>query len=103
MSTDLIILDDGEFFIDVNANYVAKDAPGFLERRCAYSETTPGGFECVGGFDKVLDGTWKADVNAPYDPERDSDCRRVTEGVSRMDAIVSLWRARHSAHFNHRV
>lgn len=103
MKTDLVILDDGEFFIDLNCNYKASNAPGFLERRCAYSATAPGGFECVGGFDKAPDGTWRAYVNAPYDPETDGDCRRVIEGASRMDAIAALWRERHNAYATHRV
>ncbi len=103
MATDEIILDDGKFFIDLNCNYEASNAPGFLERRCAYSATTPGGYECIGSFDKALDGTWKADVNATYDPETDGDCFIVAKGVSRMEAITALWRARHVALVNHRV
>ena len=98
MTTDKVILDDGEFCIDLNCNYEASNAPGFLERRCPYSATTPGGFECIGSFDKAVDGTWRADVNAPYDPATDGDCRIVAQGVSRLDAIAALWRERHTAH-----
>ena len=98
MEKDQVILDDGEFFIDLNCNYEASNAPGFLERRCPYSATTPGGFECIGSFDKAVDGTWRADVNAPYDPATDGDCRIVAQGVSRLDAIAALWRERHTAH-----
>ena len=85
MTTDKVILDDGEFYIDLNCNYEASNAPGFLERRCPYSATTPGGFECIGSFGKALDGTWKADVNAPYDPDTDGRLphrrqRRLSDG-----------------------
>ena len=103
MTPDEIILDDGVFFIDLNCNYEVSSAPGFLERRCAYGPKTPGGFECIGSFDKALDGTWTADVNAPYDPVTDGDCRKVATGASRMDAIAALWRERHSALINNRV
>ena len=51
-------------------------------------------------FEQALDGTWRADVNTPYDPATDGDCRIVIEGVSRMDAIAALWRERHAAHIN---
>lgn len=101
MAKDQIILDDDEYFIDLNCNYEATIAPGFLQRRCAYGLTTPAGFECVGSFDKALDGTWNASVNAPYDPETDGDSLAVAEGVSRMDAIAALWAARKSALTTH--
>ena len=100
MTQDEIILDDGVFFIDLNCNHKPSEAPGFLERRCGYGPKSPGGYECVGGFEQALDGTWRADVNTPYDPATDGDCRFVIEGVSRMDAIAALWRERHAAHIN---
>lgn len=102
MAKDQIILDDGEYFIDLNCNFEATIAPGFLQRRCAYSSTTPGGFECVGGFEKSFDGTWRVDVNAAYDPDTDGDCRVVIEGVTRMDAIAGLWANRKTALTSHR-
>lgn len=101
MAKDQTILDDGEYFIDLNCNYEASIAPGFLQRRCAYSVTTPGGFECVGVFEKSLDGSWRADVNSAYDPDTDGDCRVVIQGVSRMDAIAALWANRKTALTSH--
>jgi len=98
MKADQIILDDGRFFIDLNCNYAASDAPGFLSLRCFAGPTTPGGFECLGSFNKTTDGTtWEARVSAPYDSEIDSDSRTVITGVSRMEAISALWRERHTA------
>lgn len=101
MKADQIILDDSQFFINLNCNYEAANAPGFLKRRCAYSATTPGGFECVGSFDRAPDGTWNASINTVYDPEADSDACVVAEGSSRIDAIAALWRERHRVHFGH--
>ncbi len=92
-----IILDDGQYFVELNSNYPLKDAPGMLLRRRARSDTTPGGNECIGSFDKRLDGQWNADVTVPYDPVRDVECHVLAEGVDRMDAIVALWTGRRMA------
>lgn len=97
MSQDQIILDDGVYYVDLNSNYEPSCAPGFLERRCSVGMTTPGGFECVGNFDKALDGTWNASINDHYDPATDGDSRMLVKGVSRMDAITALWANRTSA------
>lgn len=91
------ILDDGQFYIELNVNYEPSVAPGFLQRRCSYGVTTPSGFECVGSFQKSLDGTWSADVSAPLNEDDDSDCLLIAKGVNRMEAIVALWRNRQVA------
>lgn len=101
MSTNKIILDDGKFYIDLNVNYESSTAPGFLSHRCALGPATPGGFECVGGFQKSTDGTWCANINAHYDSETDGDSEVVTQGVTRMDAIAALWSARNQAPLSH--
>jgi len=90
-----VIIDDGLFYIQLNGNYPAETAPGFLKRRCAYALTTPGGFEIIGGFDQCLDSTWGADVSALYDEETDSDCKMLASKVSRLNAISRLWLGRH--------
>ena len=46
-----IILDDGQYFVELNSNYPLKDAPGMLLRRCARSDTAAGGHECIGSFE----------------------------------------------------
>ena len=96
-----IILDDGVFYVELNVNSEASVAPGFLQRRCARGLTTPGGYECVGSFGKAVDGTWRADVSAPWDEDTDSDCNVLARGVARMDAIAALWAGRHVAHATH--
>ena len=101
MSDGKIILDDGQFYIQLNVNYEAFDAPGFLQKRCAYGLTTPGGYECLGSFQKALDGSWSADVNAPYDEDTGSDCEMLSRQVSRLDAIATLWAGRTSAYSTH--
>lgn len=98
MGTSSIVLDDGSIYVDLNANYEASKAPGFLMCRCDFGPTRPEGVECIGSFGKSTDGTWNARINALYDPLLDSDCRVVASGASRMDAIAALWTARHDAH-----
>lgn len=96
----LIILDDGVFYVELNCNYPKAEAPGFLQRRCGYGLTTPGGYECLGSFQKAAHGFWSADVNAPLDEDTDSDCLMLTQNVSRMDAIAALWVGRNRAYLN---
>lgn len=101
MSQPHIIIDDGRYYIDLNCNYEAPDAPGFLALRCPRGLTTPGGFDCLGSFDKKPDGTWQASIHTLLDEETDSDARTVAAGVSRMDAIAALWKHRESAFSRH--
>ena len=103
MDHNTIVLDDGEFYIELNGNYEAAVAPGFLQRRCLQGLTTPSGFECIGSFDKSSQGKWRADVNAPYDPTSESDVLVLAMDVERMDAISVLWHGRHQALCNHRT
>ena len=90
------ILDDGEFYVELESLEVA-DAPGFLQRRCRVGEKTPGGYECVGSFDCDSQGRWQALVVAPCDPITGSDYRLLGQHLSRLDAIATLWGARSQA------
>lgn len=101
MSDGKIILDDGNYYVQLNVNYEASNAPGFLHRRCGYGLTTPGGYEVLGSFQRAPDGKWSADVNAPLDEETDSDCLVLVDGVSRLDAIAALWTGRTFAYSTH--
>lgn len=102
MSTDLVILDDGEFYVELNGNYDATLAPGFLQRRCSRGLTTPGGYECIGSFERSAAGRWRADVNATFDEVTGGDVLVLGEFDERMDAISALWRRRHEALQSHR-
>lgn len=93
-----IILDDGQWYVELNCNYPAEDAPGFLQARCPAGPTTPGGFECVGSFERdTITGHWRASVNAPLDPATDSDSLSLGAFPDRLSAIAVLWRRRHEA------
>lgn len=93
----MILLDDGSYYIELNVNAEPHNAPGFLQRRCAVDLHTPGGYECLGSFQCTPRGAWRANVNAPYDEEADSDTRDLGQFSERMDAILALWAARHEA------
>lgn len=96
-----VIADDGDFYIELNCNYEAAEAPGFLQRRCDYGLTTPGGYECIGSFERNLAGKWRASVNAPYDDETGCDSAELGLFDKRLDAIAALWRSRLLAHCHH--
>lgn len=93
-----VLLDDGEFYVEHNAGYPLERGNGFLLRRCKVTLTTPGGYECVGGYNQKPDGQWCADVHVLFDEASDSDCCRVGVYGDRLDAIAALWLARHTAH-----
>lgn len=97
----VVILDDGLFYVELNCNYGAAEAPGFLQCRCYVGVTTPGGYECIGSFDKRVDGGWRASVDLAYDAATDSDNRELGVFSKRLDAIAALWGARHQAYRRH--
>lgn len=98
MDKHLMLLDDGEFYIERNCNGDEATTNGFLMRRRPVSLTTPGGSECVGGYERRASGDWRASINAPYDEESDSDCRELGVFGRNLDAIAVLWKARHDAY-----
>lgn len=95
--TERAVKDDGEFYIVLNSNFPPEKANAFLQRRCAYGLTTPGGYECVGGADQRPNGKWRADVSAPYDEETGSDVTPLGEFDAQQQAIDALWEGRHQA------
>ncbi len=96
-----LVLDDGQFFVELDGNYPTCVAPGFLWRRCYVGVTTPGGYECIGGFDRDARGLWQATIDMPYNDVRDSDSLEVGGFKDRLDAIVALWGIRRKAHCRH--
>lgn len=101
MEKHLILLDDSEFYIQRNRNSDTATGTGFLLRRCEVSAATPGGYECVGGYERCPTGEWRASITAPYDESSDSDCRELGRFGSNFDAITVLWKARRDAYCQH--
>lgn len=98
---DVVILDDGAFYIELNCNHSPALAPGFLQHRCYVGVTTPGGYECVGSFEQKPDRMWEASIDIEYDSKTDSDAKSLGRYPTRLDAIAALWAARHEAHCHH--
>lgn len=98
MDKRLILLDDEEFYIERNCNGDAATTNGFLHRRCPVSLTTPGGYECIGGYEHRASGKWRASINAPYDEASDRDTRELGDFHTNLDAITVLWKARREAY-----
>ena len=99
----VVVLDDGEFYVELNDDdFPASDAPGFLQRRCYVGVTTPEGYECVGAFGRRRDGKWLASIDTTYDDTTDSHCFVLGPLDERLDAIVALWGARHQARCRHK-
>ncbi len=96
-----LVLDDGQYFVELDGNYAACIAPGFLHRRCYVGVTTPGGYECIGAFGQNPRGVWHAIIDMPYNDLRDSTSLAVGGFDERLDAIVALWGIRHKAHCRH--
>jgi len=67
------ILDDGDFYVELNCNDSSAAAAGFLQRRCYVGVTTPGGYECIGSFERDVLGRWRASIDAVYDEQTGSD------------------------------
>ncbi len=98
----LVVLDDGHYYIELNVNFQDEaSAPGFLQRRCYVGVTTPGGYECIGNFERQPSGKWRASIDMVYDPRTGSDSKTLGSFGQRMDAIVALWGARRSAYCRH--
>jgi len=95
------LLDDGEFYVALNENQAPDIASGFLERRCFVSPSAPNGFECIGSFAMLGDGTWEAKITKVYNPLDDSDCELVATGVQRLDAVIALWLSRREAYLGY--
>jgi hypothetical protein len=55
----------------------------------------------VGCFDLNAQGQWCAWVNAEYREELGGHSRRLGAFADRLDAITTLWGARHAAHCRH--
>ena len=96
-----IVLDDGEYYVDLAAGQALDSAVGFLERRCRPTGAAPNGFECLGAFTMASNLTWEARIATAFDISTGRDCKAVAAGVSRLDAIAALWRARRDACFGH--
>ena len=97
----LVVLDDGDYSVELNPAFPEADAPALLRRQCYFGVTTPEGLEYIGAVDRTGEGLWCVTLNQRYDPRTDSDTLVVGNYKARVYAIVALWRTRHMAHCRH--
>lgn len=97
----VVLLDDGQYFVQHNVNYPATAGNGFLMRRRRFGLTALERAECVGGYDFKVDGKWHADIAVHPDVDDVQDCRPVGAFDNRLDAIHALWHYRHEAAGRH--
>jgi hypothetical protein len=98
VSKELILQDDGLYYIERNCNGDPDTTNGFLQHRCPVTATTPGGYECVGSYERNLSGTWRASIDVPYVEDSDIETQEFGPFGTRIEAIAALWIARHSAY-----
>ena len=86
-----IILDDGQYFIELEGPSSDRTAPGLLIKRCAHSISTPSGFECIGEFSNNSGVQWEAKLFTDK-----SNLIYVFPDLllGRHDAICNLWKLR---------
>lgn len=105
-----IILDDGEFLIDMNESEsvdiaidglsTAAPGAGFLHHRCPLDPLANRGFERIGEYSS-RDGKWTASINTKHYLNKAGYLPNVGLFENRMDAITSLWKARRDAWLLH--
>lgn len=103
----LVILDDGEYYIELDATLEPEArAPGLLKRRCYISPTSPDGYECVGRFALNRQSHWMAEIDVSPEPDVEDfsngdGTRTLGLYPQRVNAIVFLWMDRRQAHSRH--
>ena len=96
-----LVLDDGEYTVELVTGYPGRNAPVLLLRRCYEGVTTPDGQECIGRVDRGEHGLWTASVQGRFDERKGSDARQLGAFVERNNAIAALWQARRDAYCRH--
>ncbi len=103
----LVVLDDGEYYIELNASLAPEAvAPGFLKRRCYVSPTSPDGYECIGRFAQNRQNHWMSEIDVSPGPDTEDisngdGTRTLGVYAQRVIAIVDLWMHRRKAHSRH--
>ncbi|WP_233890046.1 hypothetical protein [Paraburkholderia flagellata] len=94
VTSHLILLDDGAFFIKRSINGDAGSASGHLLHRCGTGLGEVDAYECVGIYEREPSGAWGASINVPGAGTTGSNTRRLGPFRTNHDAITALWKAR---------
>lgn len=105
-----IVLDDGEFVIDMNETEAvitsidmksaAGPGAGFLYHRCEPDPLACAGLESIGEY-SLRDGKWAASINQKDTIFQIGYVPSLGVFQNRMDAINTLWNARREAWLLH--
>lgn len=96
-----LLLDDGEYIVEMAADEPAPRALAFLRRRCYEGVTTPDGMECIGRVVRTDRGLWSAFIDSDYNALTGLDVREIAASNDRATAVASLWQARRDARCRH--
>lgn len=91
----LILLDDGDFFIEHNPACCFDSGGGWLQRRWPNDLSRHNAHQVLGTYQKSEDGLWLA-VLSPA-PGGNEVAENQTKHSTRNRAIASLWLNRHKA------
>ena len=94
-----MILDDGIYYIERDANTPEHIGNGFLHRRCTTTLTSPG-YEVIGQYFYKGVGTWHVVIDQAYNAESNSDLLFLGKFTNQTEAITSLWQHRKQAYFH---
>ena len=89
----LVLLDDGDCYIEHNLHCALNAGNGFLERRYADDRRVKISQVVLGGYEQVADGRWQANLLCSTDGQ--SRTKLLGSFSTRNDAIATLWLARH--------
>lgn len=91
----LVLLDDGDYFVEHNLATCLDTGGGWLQRRWPNDQCRSFGHQVLGTYRQTDGGTWLSTLA----PERAGPAGHLfqTEHESRNEAIASLWLNRHRA------
>lgn len=89
----LVLLDDGDCYIEHNLHCALNAGNGFLERRYADDRRVQTSQLLIGGYEHIADDCWQAMLLCS--PDGHPKTKLLGSFSSRNEAIANLWLARH--------
>lgn len=93
-----VLLDDGLYYIQHNADDPLHKGGGRLKKYCRPSRQFPEGVEVIGDYALKPDGLWVIGISANYIGPEQSDREVLGAYPHWLEAVAELWLARFMAH-----